>query len=298
MLNSEHVSCMKSWLADVRTYFVHCAPDLVSLFDTYAAEAVFGRQYIASDLALLDPGAKVLEIGAGSLLLSCQLVQEGFEVTGLEPIGTGFSHFERMRQIILARATTLGCLPQIINLAAEALKEKNSFEYAFSINVMEHVNEVERVLANVADSLKVGAIYRFTCPNYTFPYEPHFDIFTLFSKRLTEKLRHQKIFGSNKMLDPSGTWASLNWINVVQVRSFAKRLPGIKVSFNNNILVSTLDRLTFDKSFASRRSSTMRTFLVMLVRLRLHELFRFVPAMFQPIMDCRVEKVLDMESVK
>jgi SAM-dependent methyltransferase len=226
------------------------------------------------------------------------LVQEGFEVTGLEPIGTGFSHFERMRQIILARATTLGCLPQIINLTAEAITEKNSFEYAFSINVMEHVNDVERVLANVADSLKVGAIYRFTCPNYAFPYEPHFDIFTIFSKRLTEKLRHQKIFGSNKMLDPSGTWASLNWINVVQVRNFAKRLPGIKVSFNTNILVSTLDRLTFDKSFASRRSWMMRGVLVMLVRLRLHALFRFVPAMFQPIMDCTIEKVLDMESVK
>ena len=76
------------WLADVRAHFVEAAPDLLPLFEIYAAEAAFGRLYIAADVERLEYGAKVLEVGAGSLLLSCQLAREGFFVTALEPLGT------------------------------------------------------------------------------------------------------------------------------------------------------------------------------------------------------------------
>ena len=101
------LSSIERWLADVRALFIDAAPGLVPLFETYAAEAVFGRSYIALDLERLNPGAKILEVGAGSMLLSCKLVREGFEVTGLEPIGAGFSHFEQMRQMVLERAVAL-----------------------------------------------------------------------------------------------------------------------------------------------------------------------------------------------
>lgn len=288
-------SSIEVWLTDVRAYFIDSAPGLVSLFDTYAAEAIFGRRYIALDLERLARGARVLEVGAGSLLLSCQLVREGFEVTGLEPTGTGFSHFEQMRQVILERAVALDCLPRVLNLAAETLAERNTFDYAFSVNVMEHVNEVECVVVNVGNSLKVGAIYRFTCPNYLFPYEPHFNMPTLFSKRLTEKVLGRKIFGSKKMPDPSGTWESLNWINVIQLRSIVKRLPRLRVTFNPRLLVSTLERVASDQGFAKRRSPAVRQMLLLLVRLRLHQLLRFMPVMLQPIMDCRLQKISDAE---
>ena len=283
------------WLTDVRAYVIDSAPGLVSLFDTYAAEAVFGRRYIALDLGRLERGARVLEVGAGSLLLSCQLVREGFEVTGLEPTGTGFSHFEQMRQVILERAIALDCLPRVLNLAAEALSERNTFDYAFSVNVMEHVDEVGCVVVNVGNSLKAGALYRFTCPNYLFPYEPHFNMPTLFSKRLTEKVLGRKIFGCKKMPDPSGTWESLNWINVVQLRNIVKRLPGLRVTFNPRLLVSTLERLASDQGFAKRRSPAVRQILLLLVRLRLHRLLQFMPAMCQPIMDCKLQKISDAE---
>jgi SAM-dependent methyltransferase len=288
-------SSIERWLADVRAHYIDSAPGLVSLFDTYAAEAVFGRSYIASDLERLAPGARVLEVGAGSLLLSCQLVREGFEVTGLEPTGSGFSHFEQMRQIVLERAVALNCLPRVLNLTAETLAERNKFDFAFSVNVMEHVDEVGRVVTNIGNSLMVGASYRFTCPNYLFPYEPHFNMPTLFSKRLTEKVLSRKIFDCKKMSDPSGTWESLNWINVVQVRSIVKRLPGLQVTFNRRLLASTFERVAFDQDFASRRSPAVRNMILLFVRLRLHQLLRFIPAMLQPIMDCRVQKISDLE---
>lgn len=283
---------MDEWLQDVRAHCALNAPDLLSLFDTYAAEAVFGRDYISADTALLKPGARIIEVGAGAFLLSCQLAREGFEVTALEPTGSGFSHFEQLRQLVRSRAEAMGCLPRVVDLPAEAFTEKNRYDFAFSVNVMEHVNDVPRVMANIADSLAAGASYRFTCPNYLFPYEPHFNIPTLFSKKLTEKVLHSRIFESKSMPDPAGMWQSLNWIDVLQVRRVAQGLAGISATFNLSLLVSTLERVAVDQDFASRRSPAVRSILLLLVRLRLHQIFRFVPAMFQPIMDCRLKKIM------
>jgi SAM-dependent methyltransferase len=287
---------IEHWLADVRSHFVETAPALLPLLDAYAAEASFGWRYIASDLERLQAGARVIEVGAGSLLLSCQLVRAGFNVTALEPIGSGFSHFEQMRQIVQERAAALGCLPGILPLVGEALTDFNCFDYAFSVNVMEHVDDAPLVITNVVRSLVVGASYRFTCPNYLFPYEPHFNIPTLLSKGMTEKIFYRKIFESTKMPDPSGTWRSLNWINTVQISKAARHVRGLEVSFNRLLLVTTLERVVSDRDFASRRSPAMLKLLLILVRLRLHKLFRFVPATLQPIIDCRLLKTSSMDT--
>lgn len=287
------LSPMEDWLVDVREHVHKSAPDISTILDTYEAEARFGRQFIAADLDRLAKGASVLEVGAGSLLLSCQLVREGFKVTALEPVGEGFAHFDRLRELILERAGVLGCVPELLNQPAEELLIKDYFDYAFSINVMEHVDDVERVVKNVGNSLMVSASYRFTCPNYLFPYEPHFNMPTLFSKRLTERVLGRKILDCKKMPDPSGTWKSLNWISVLQVWNVAKRLPGLRVTFNRRLLVSTLERIAFDQNFANRRSPAVRKVLLLLVRLRLHQPLQFMPAMLQPIMDCRLQKISD-----
>lgn len=291
MLERKQPIWIGDWLAVVRSQFVKSDSELLPLFDTYAAEARFGRRYIDSELNRLQHGAKVLEVGAGSLLLSCQLMREGFKVTALEPTGDGFSHFARMRQVVLDNARSMGCCPQILDIPAEAMCEQGNFDFSFSVNVMEHVNNVSLVLEKVGASLKTGATYRFTCPNYLFPYEPHFNIPTLFSKSLTERVFGRKIFDSQAIADPSGTWKSLNWITVLQIRKIIHQLPGITVTFDRGLLVSTFDRVVSDPDFASRRSPFIRKLLSMLVRFRIHHLFRFVPATFQPIIDCRIQKI-------
>ena len=295
MLDLVKADSIEWWLTDIRAFFMETAPSLLPLFDTYSAEAVFGRRFIALDLERLQPGARVIEVGAGSLLLSCQLVREGFDVTGLEPTATGFSHFEQMQQMVLERATALGCSPRVLNLTAEVFSEHNRFDYAFSVNVMEHVDDVARVVVNVGRCLVVGAIYRFTCPNYLFPYEPHFNIPTFFSKRITEMVLSQKIFSRKDMPDPSGTWKSLNWISVLQVRRVSKKLPWLQVTFNRLLLVSTLERISSDREFSNRRSPALRKLLILFVRLRLHQLLRFMPATLQPIIDCRLKKISNSE---
>jgi 2-polyprenyl-3-methyl-5-hydroxy-6-metoxy-1,4-benzoquinol methylase len=281
---------MDSWINSLRLEIRKHKPELLNLFETYAGEALFGRTFIDSDLEKLPINARILEVGAGSLILSCQLVREGYIVTALEPIGEGFSYFEELRSIVLGQAVLFGYEPRLLTIVAEELYEPSQYDFAFSINVMEHVKDVGVVIENVVEALSPIGYYRFTCPNYLFPYEPHFNIPTLFSKKLTEWVLHNKIFGSKKILDPSGTWQSLNWINVVQVRNIVNQLKGIKITFNRNLLVSTFERIGTDQNFAGRRSPIVRKLILILVQLRLHFLLRFMPALFQPIMDCRLLK--------
>jgi SAM-dependent methyltransferase len=282
---------MQAWLSAVRARFEDSAPDLLPTFETYAAEALFGRRFIAGDLARLPAGARLLEVGAGAMLLSCQLVREGYDVTSLEPTGSGFGHFERMRAIVMEQASADVCLPRILDSTAEALALTDCFDYAFSINVMEHVSDVEQSLKRVAGSLRPGASYRFTCPNYLFPYEPHFNIPTLFSKRLTERIWRRKIHGRAGIADPAGLWASLNWINVRGLRHMAVRMKEMKMTFDTRLLVATFERIGSDPDFAARRSPLMRNAILWLVRLRLHRILGWMPATVQPIIDCRVERL-------
>ncbi|WP_291993475.1 methyltransferase domain-containing protein [Candidatus Accumulibacter sp. ACC003] len=291
MLKNGLSAGIDGWLGEVRSHFAEAAPDLLPLFEIYAAEARFGRRYLDADLQHLPAAARVLEVGAGALLLSCQLSREGYVVTALEPTSDGFSHFTRMRQIVLDNARAEGCCPQLLEVAAERMSERNAFDFAFSINVMEHVDNVSLVLERLAASLACGGTYRFTCPNYLFPYEPHFNIPTVFSKSLTERVFGRRIFSNQTVADPVGTWKSLNWITVTEVRRLVERLPELQLSFNRGLLVSTLERMLSDQDFASRRSPFFRKLLSFLVRFRVHRIFRFLPATMQPIMDCRIVKV-------
>lgn len=293
MLESHQAEDMGLWLSNVRERFSSTAPDLLSIFEIYAAEALFGRSYLADDLASLKAGAQILEVGAGSLLLSCQLVREGYQITALEPIGSGFSHFDRMRMVVLSTAREHKCCPPIVELPGEKFSAPRKFDYAFSVNVMEHVENVATVIKAVSRNLTVGGTYRFTCANYLFPYEPHFNIPTFFSKRLTEKLLGHRIFNNQSVPDPVGTWTSLNWITVSQVSQYVGKLPWVSVSFNRNILFSTLERVVTDENFASRRSALVSSFLKAIVKLRLHYLLKLAPARFQPLMDCQICRIAD-----
>lgn len=261
---------------------------LLELFDLFANEALFGRAWLQSTLSDLPPGAAIAEVGAGLSLLSCQLVREGYSVSAIEPITDGFSSFTRLQRLTLEFAQQQGIAVELLETPVEELDVENRFDLAFSINVMEHVANVAKALACVTRSLKPGARYRFTCPNYLFPYEPHFNIPTLFSKALTERVFRRSIFQSRRVEQPDAIWRSLNWIDVPSVRRHCKALPGIRVSFGRTMTSESLERLSTDKAFAGRRSFWMATVARWLVATRLHRLPAFLPAACLPIIDCTV----------
>jgi 2-polyprenyl-3-methyl-5-hydroxy-6-metoxy-1,4-benzoquinol methylase len=274
-------------LHDLRELVCQKASDLIEIFDVYAGEVRFGRALIADDLAKLSREARILEVGAGSLMLSCVLVSEGYKVSALEPVGTGFSHFTRLQAIVSEYATQRRVMPELLHMSGEELIAKDCFDYAFSVNVMEHVNDVGQVLERVHASLTRGGTYRFMCPNYAFPYEPHFNLPTLLSRTLTEKMMWSWIAGSKKLPDPIGTWNSLNWITVRSVRRICRRQLGIEPVFDPGIFRTLLSRALSDEQFQSRRGPLLRGIIAILQRAGLLGLTSMIPVAWLPVMDCR-----------
>ena len=180
-------------ISGVRSRISAQAADLLPLFDIYAQEARFARAVFQSSLSGLPRSAKILEIGAGTMLLSAQLQHEGFQVTALEPVGEGFSHFTRLQKSVLEYAGEQGIAPALLASTGESLDRANEFDFACSMNVMEHVRDVTTVIERAIAAVRPGAAYRFVCPNYAFPYETHFNIPILWNKPVTRRLLRRRI---------------------------------------------------------------------------------------------------------
>jgi 2-polyprenyl-3-methyl-5-hydroxy-6-metoxy-1,4-benzoquinol methylase len=278
-----------TWIDDLRDRITQHNTDLLDVFETYANEAKFGYFLIQNDIVKLpQKNAALLEIGAGSLILSCYLTKLGYTVTALEPVGEGFSHFDVLRSIILESAKSYGGLPSLQEYQAEQLEVVDCYDYAFSINVMEHVKNVEAVIENVMKALHDNGSYRFICPNYHFPYEPHFDIPIIFSKTLTERLLKNRIFNNATIPDAQGTWLSLNWISVSTIEKWITKHSNYKARFNRELFAIMILRAVSDPIFAARRSPWLRMFLNVLVNLGVYRVLKWIPVKLQPVMDCTI----------
>jgi SAM-dependent methyltransferase len=260
------VPSIEPLLEEVRDIVRRDAPQLERLLEIFAQEARVGREWLAPSLNRLAPGAAILEVGAGLMLLSGQLAKEGFRVAALEPVGEGFSSFSELQKLVLAHAERQGFAPHVLPIPVEHLDQQSKFDFAYSINVMEHVGNFAVALERVGRAIRPGCEYRFMCANYLFPYEPHFNIPTLFSKSLTEKLFRRRIYANTRVGDAAGVWKSLNWITVPKVVRAVRNLSGVSVSFDRSMLEAVL------------------------LRLGLHRLGKWIPPFLQPVMDCSMKR--------
>lgn len=275
-------------ISDIRAVVLEEDKTLLDSFDIYAQEARFSRSVFDPDIKKLKPGASILEVGAGMMLLSCQLKKEGFNITALEPFGDGFSHFSHLQKLVKDYAAESEIEPSYLECGAEEIGLTDEFDYAFSSNVMEHVDDVGEVLAKVTSSLKANSTYRFICPNYAFPYEPHFNMPTLGGKKLTERVMWKRIKGNRKLPDPIGTWKSLNWITPTRVKRICRNELNLDAQFNSNIFIQYLQRALNDPLFQQRRGKHLSTFLRLLNSIGLFKIIYLVPIQWLPVMDCSI----------
>lgn len=260
-------------------------PESVALFDTLHGEAMFARNWLDTDLQCLPQHARILEVGGGAFLLSCLLTHEGWDVTSIEPVGNGFGEFALLAKLILENAPAR---PTIAECRAEDFTSDQPFDFAFSVNVMEHVDSVQEVIARVDAALKPGASYRFFCPNYLFPYEPHFNIPIIVNKQTTYVLLHRRI-REHAMPDAAGTWASLNWITVPAVRRIAQR-AGMASQFDTRMFGRQIVRSVHDTQFAARRGKALAFAMSMVARTGLYRLLTLLPASLLPTMDVTLSR--------
>ncbi len=285
---SPFLQATEPWLEGIERHARAIAPDLGDVLTDYIGEARFGAVIIDAEMGQLPRGSRVLEVGAGMLLLSCALQSAGYQVSAVEPVGIGFSHINRLRQIVWDYAIDRGCCPQLLSIKAEQIVADAEFDFAFSMNVMEHVDDVPLVLGRVVRALRPGAAYRFVCPNYGFPYEAHFDMPTLLSKSLTWRFFRNRILNSRTVLDPQGTWQSLNWISVASVRRTCRRDLGIEPEFDRTVSYRFVRRAIDDPSFQRRHSRFLCALCASIDAIGASRLLTHLPAEAQPALSCRI----------
>lgn len=264
-------------------------PELVNAWRTYLNEAKWGWLVIEPAINSLAVDSTVLEVGAGSQALTAQVASKGIKVTALEPSSIGFSIMKTLGEKVQSLSHNAGIHYNIIDTTGEQFDESEKFDFAFSINVMEHVHDICAVLDNVLASLKVGGKYQFICPNYLFPFEPHFSVPTLINQRLTNMFVRKIAIRFSKASDPEGLWSSLNWISVRQIRKWAKNTEHVSVEFSNRALEMYAARASLDQIFMERHEFIARAFKALNPIMLL--VIRRSPKVMSPFIDVTITKL-------
>ena len=224
------------------------------LLSRIQAEANFALSEISDDINALPAGARVLEIGCGTGFLLARLseLRPDLEFVGLEPIGGGFSSFERtLDRITLAFPNlTIHRTPvEDFTLAPDVSK----FHFVFSVNVFEHLQDWRTAVTRVAALLAPKGQMLVLCPNYLIPYEPHFGIPILITSGLTKKVFAHRISEVEERTNSSGLWDSINFISVPAFRRHCRAMS-LDVMFDCGMLAKMVERLGTDPEFAARQS--------------------------------------------
>ena len=285
----DSLSAMRTFAERVMESIPPGSDSLRAAWRTYSNEAIWGRIYLDEEIQRLPPGSRVIEIGAGPLFLSWQLASEGFRVTALEPVSLGFVTMDALGSLVSQHFDDRGLELTRVTTKAEALTLCDQFDFAYSINVLEHVDDVELALTRVLNSLRPGGSMRFRCPNYSFPYEPHFGWIVPPSKRAASRLYSKRIEAST-LEDAEGMWRSLNWVSVKRLSTWAEARQDVDIVFNPDALHEIWGRVQADPVLRRRHEGPLVAGLHLAEKLGLGELLRLVPVTMQPVIDGRMTR--------
>jgi len=217
-------------------------PEIEGRIQTALSEAAVGLQLLEGiNLA----GKRVLEVGAGIGIVSLALHRSGIEVVAIEP---GLGGFDQ-NALIGSHLREWLRVPDVTYLSVSATKLRPEthglFDVQFSVNVLEHIPDLEAAVGGMCSVLKSGGVMRHTCPNYLIPYEPHFGIpLVPFFPRATAWLLPS--------ISQTELWRSLNFVTLGQIeRAFAKR--GLSCTFASGAMRSAFERLDSDEQFRQRQ---------------------------------------------
>lgn len=171
----------------------------------------------------------------------------------------------------------VGTIPEAFDLN----RVSDSFDLVIAINVIEHVPNPGLLVAEASSLLNPCGRGRFICPNYAFPYEPHFGIPTLFSKTATGRVMQRRIHGST-IADPEEFWSDLSWPTLSRLRrDLARR--GVVHEFGRSGLLSYSNRLSGPQFL--KRKGRIFDFLAGRSKTPLKLALRTIPLTIAPIID-------------
>ena len=144
---------------------------------------------------------KILEVGGGIHLLTRYIHDLGYDITSIEP--GGFAEYIDNLRVKLIDKTDL----KIFTTSLEKFQTKQKFDFIFSMNVLEHTDNIEEHIRCCIKLLKdVNSILFIQCPNYAFPFEPHFykwfiPLLPKFTFAYLRKKRLIKVLGQKQYAD-------------------------------------------------------------------------------------------------
>jgi len=203
----------------------------------------------------LKKNEKILEVGGGIHFLTNYLHHLDYDITSIEP--GGFADYIDKLRNYHTNKTDL----KILTTTLEKFKTKKKFDFIFSMNVLEHTNNIEKHIRCCYKLLKdKNSLLFIQCPNYAFPFEPHFykwfiPFFPKFTfnylrkKNLIKMLGEKKYVEIIKNLNFDCTYFKIKKLNfpikfIHPLRDIFERIDRDKI-FRDRLLKNLLVRLCY-----------------------------------------------------
>lgn len=255
------------------------------MYERFVNEARFGLSRVLPTLLSLDvENPEVLEVGAGSCILCAYLASKRLHITALEPLGPEFDFFVDLQSRVLDFCRRKELPIELVRATGEQLDLPGQFDFAFTINAIEHMRDPLLTIDNMYNSLKSGGLALVHGPNYTIPFDSHFNIFLVTrSKPLNEWLYRSKIARYPQV------WDELNFIRYIDVRRHLVQ-RGATFAFDHAVARDLVMRLLDDSIFAQRMPFVVRALGALLRGVGLVRGLTLVPPRFQSPMQVMIKK--------
>ena len=197
-------------------------------------DVMFGFPEIYSILKKNNKIKSVLEIGSGTgiLLNELKFFFPHIEFKGVDPNESGYYRYKEVYDSLEGRKF------EIENVQIEKFSSNNKFDLIFSINVFEHVRDWMKYIEQTNVLLKENGMNVIFCPNYDFPYEPHFVLPIIINKKITQFFFNKKIKKSEIKTNEIGLWKGLHLTGKREIKKFL-----IKKKYNYVFDYSIKDRM-------------------------------------------------------
>jgi len=215
-------------------------------------------------------GKKLLEIGSGFGIFNTIARKEyGIDAWGIEPSGEGFDNTHELSLEILKEN---GLDSSVIkNAVGELLPfPDNTFDIVYSTNVLEHVQDPQKVLSEAVRVCKPGGLIQIIAPNYGSFFDGHYACFYLpyqpkwfWKWWLRHVLRHDPSF-ADTLRTNIHYFSIKKWINNIAEKNNIK-----VISFGEEIFY---ERMTTANFSAWAGLSRIKSLVALLSKLKVSSL--------------------------
>lgn len=214
------------------------------LKEIWLSAARFHFHNLNPEISALPPGSRALEIGCGAGILLTLLGQENpnIRMEGIEPFAEGFETMEG----VLQHAQGLGA--KIYRTTYEKYDAPQAYDLVYLVNVLEHLPDWRHFLDTLPQFLTPKGRCIVLCPNYGFPYEPHFNIPVVGSKAITGRLFRRRVNWVEDSYRVHGLWNSLNFVRLSEIKRYLSGSQ-LKLRVRHEITDRMIDRFNSDPVF-------------------------------------------------